>query len=124
MKINQKKSKTFIFNFTKNYQFTTILDLIGKSLEVFKETKLFGAIIQNDLKWDSNTLKLVKSANARMRLLHKLSEFGAPRIDLVAIYTAYIRSVLEQNAVVRHSSLTKENQEDLERVQKSSFKVI
>ena len=124
MKINQKKSKTIIFNFTKNYQFTTRLDLNGESLEVVKETKLLGTIIQNDLKWDSNTSKLVKSANARMRLLHKLSEFGAPRSDLVAIYTSYIRSILEQNATVWHSSLTNENQEDLERVQKSAFKVI
>ena len=124
MKINQKKTKTMIFNFTQNYQFTTRLDLNGENVEVVNEQKLLGTIIQNDLKWDSNTSKLVKSANARMRLLHKLSEFGAPRNDLVAIYNSYIRSTLEQNAVVWHSSLTEQNCEDLERVQKSAFKVI
>ena len=36
----------------------------------------------------------------------------------------YIRSVLEQSAVVWHSSLTQQNTEDLERVQKSAFKII
>ena len=106
MKINQKKSKTMIFNFTHNYQFTTRLDLHGENVEVVDEQKLLGTIIQNHLKWDSNTSKLVKSANARMRLLHKLSEFGAPRNDYVAIYNSCIRSTLEQNAVVWHSNLT------------------
>ena len=66
----------------------------------------------------------MKSANARMRLLHKLSEFGAPRNDLVAIYNSYIRRTLEQHAVVWHSSLTGQSCEDLERVQKRAFKVI
>ena len=88
---------TMIFNFTQNYQFTTRLELNGKNVEVVKEQKLLGTIIQNDLKWDS---KLVKSANARMRLLHKLSEFGALRNYLVAIYNSYIKSTLEQNALV------------------------
>ena len=66
-------------------------------VKVVKEQKLLGTVIQNDLKWDSNTSKLVKSANARMRLFHKLSEFDA---YLVAIYNSYIKSTLEQNAVV------------------------
>ena len=36
----------------------------------------------------------------------------------------YIRSILEQSSVVWHSSLTQENSEDLERVQKASVKLI
>ena len=35
-----------------------------------------------------------------------------------------MRSILEQNAVVWHSSLTEENSEDLERVQKVALKII
>lgn len=124
MMINQKKTKTMIFNFTHNYQFTTRLQLNGENIDVVPETKLLGTIIQNNLKWDSNTSRLVKRANARMQLLHKLSEFGAPSDDIKYIYVSYIRSILEQNAVVWHSSLTDENKQDLERIQKSACKII
>ena len=37
---------------------------------------------------------------------------------------AFIRSKLEQSAVVWHSSLTEKNRADLERVQKSAMKII
>ena len=124
MLINQMKSKTMIFNFTQKYQFTTRLQLSGQSLEVIPETKLLGVIIQDDLKWNANIANLVKRANARMVLLRKLSEFGAPIDDMKIIYISYIRSVLEQSCVVWHTSLTLENKEDLNRVQKSSCRII
>ena len=40
------------------------------------------------------------------------------------IYILYIRSILEQSCVVWHSSLTDENGQSLERVQKAAMKVI
>ena len=124
MLINQKKTKTMIFNYTNNYQFTTRLTLNAEIVEVVPEVKLLGTIICNDLTWNKNTASLVRRANARMILLRKLSEFGAPREHLKSIYILYIRSVLEQSAVVWHSSLTQQNIEDLDRVQKSACKII
>ena len=117
MLINEKKTKTIIFNFTNKHKFSTRLKLNGENVEIVQESKLLGTIIQNDLKWDSNTAHIVRRANARLVLLRKLSEFGAPTGDLKTIYISYIRSVLEQSAVV-HTSLTAENISDLERVQK------
>ena len=40
------------------------------------------------------------------------------------IYILFVRSILEQSATVWHSSLTEENRNDLERVQKTALKVI
>ena len=40
------------------------------------------------------------------------------------MYILYVRSILEQSATVWHSSLTEENKNDLERVQKTALKVI
>ena len=74
-----------------------------------------------NLSWNANIKYLVKKANARMQLLHKISNFGAPYEDLKMIYIAYIRSILEQSSNVWHSSLTKEDEENIERDQKSSF---
>ena len=59
-----------------------------------------------------------------MRLLHKLVEFDVPIPDLIQIYTLFIRSIVEQSCVVWHSSLTVENSDDLEGIQKNALKII
>ena len=89
-----------------------------------RKAKLLGVIITNDLKWDANTESLVKRANCRMELLRKVASFGTSVEEKKNIYILFIRSILEQSSVVWHSSLTKENEEDLERVQKSALKII
>ena len=124
MKINEKKSKYMVFNYTHKYQFSTRLSLESQELEEVSETKLLGTTLTNDLKWDTNTEIRVKKANARMQILRIASTFDPSWADLKIIYTAYIRSLLEQSCTVWHSGLTQENSEDLERVQKSALKVI
>ena len=59
-----------------------------------------------------------------MQLLHRASNFTSNVQDLKSIYLTYIRSVLEQSAVVWHSGLTVKNRRDLERVQKAAVRVI
>ena len=112
-----------IFNFTRNFQFSTRLELENEVTEIIRETKLLGVVINDQLTWDSNTHSLVKRSNARLRLLHKLVEFSIPHEDLVTIYVLYIRSILEQSCQLWHSGLTLENITDLERVQKNSLKI-
>ena len=113
-----------IFNFTEKYKFTTRLTLNNEHLEVVKQAKLLGVLISDDLKWDLNTDYLVKKANKRMELLRKVANFSTSIDDKRIIYILYVQSILEQSSVVWHSSLTKENIEDLERVQKSAVRII
>ena len=124
MVINERKTKAMLFNFSNDNQFSTRLKLKDENIEFISSTRLLGTIIQNDLKWDLNTRNLVKKANARMELLRCVASFSPPKDDLRIIYTLFIRSILEQSAVVWHSSLTQENIEDLERVQKTAVKII
>ena len=124
MMINEKKTKTMIFNFTDRFQFTTRLKLKNDNIEVIKSTKLLGTILSADLKWDLNTASITKKANARMELLRKVASFDPPTEDLKDIYILFIRSILEQSARVWHSSITEENSNDLERIQKSAVKIM
>ena len=124
MLINQKKTKSMIFNYTDNYNFTTSLQLNGATVEVIDSTRLLGTIITEDLSWDQNTRNIVNKANARMQLLRKVASFGVPEEELKNVYILFVRSLLEQSAVVWHSSLTLENITDLERVQKYAMKFI
>jgi hypothetical protein len=124
MILNQKKTKNMIFNFSRKYPFATRLEANGETIEVIEKTKLLGTIITTDLKWDENTALLVKQGNARMQLLKKVASFTKNRQDLKEIYILFVRSILEKSSVVWHSSITKENEKDLERVQKTAVRVI
>ena len=59
-----------------------------------------------------------------MELLRKVASFNPPIDDLKTIYLMYVRSILEYSATVWHSSITEENRNDLERVQKTAFRII
>ena len=59
-----------------------------------------------------------------MIILHNLFEFSLPTSELINIYILYIRSVLESSAVIGHSSITKTEEIQIERVQKTALKII
>ena len=124
MRLNIKKTKNMIFNFSKKYQFTTKLFVGDENIEVVKDTKLLGTIITDDLKWSKNTKEIVRKSYQRMQILNNAAKFTSNIHELKNIYLTYIRSILEQSAVVWHSSLTLKNRRDLERVQKSAVRVI
>ena len=124
MKLNEKKTKNIIFNFTRKYQFTTDISVNNEEIELVKETKLLGTHITNDLKWNKNTSEIVKKANKRMQVLTRASKFTSNIHDLKRIYLTYIQSILDQSAVVWHSSLSQRNRNDLERIQKVAVKII
>ena len=107
-----------------NYKFNTRLSIEGRVIEQVKEAKLLGVIIRDDLSWKSNTKYITRKAYKRMTILKNLFHFKLPIPEMVEIYCLYIRSVVEQASVVWHSSLTKGEQLDLERVQKVALKII
>ena len=57
-------------------------------------------------------------------MLHIASRFIRNKQDLIQIYKTFIRSKLEYSCTVWHSSLTKTNESDIERVQKAAVKLI
>ena len=124
MRVNGKKTKLMIVNFTKNYQMSTRIYLEGELLQIVDETILLGCVITSDLKFHRNTEHMVKKAYARMTLLQKLYSFNIPTKDLVNIYILYIRSLVEQNVAVWNSTITQEEKEDIERVQRVALRII
>ena len=57
-------------------------------------------------------------------MITKLKYVGVPTQDLIDVYKLYIRSLLEYCSVAWHSSLTKEQSYNIERVQRTALKVI
>ena len=124
MKLNTRKTKCMIFNPTRKKQFTTNLTLKGDPVEIVDHYKSLGIILSNDLKWNLNTAKIVQRANMRMKILHTAAKFTSNISDLKIIYNQFIRSVLEYGSNVWHSGLTKQNRNDIERLQRGAVKII
>ena len=80
--------------------------------------------ITDDLKWEKNSRELPKGAFTRMSMLTKLKYLGVCQSDLLDVYKLFIWSVLEYYLVVWHSRLTGEDKIILERVQKTSLRII
>ena len=59
-----------------------------------------------------------------MIILQKLFSFNVSEKDMTLIYIMYIRSILEQSCQVWHFSITEEEKQDLECVQKVACKII
>ena len=76
------------------------------------------------MSWSRNCQEICKKAFARLSMITKLKYVGVGREDLLDIYILYIRSVTEYCSVSFHSSLTKEQSQKLERIQKTCLKVI
>ncbi|PFX15182.1 Retrovirus-related Pol polyprotein [Stylophora pistillata] len=68
---------------------------LRKKVEVVQSHKLLGVLIQDDLKWRSHILSLTKKATQRLYIIRVLRRNDLPPKDLLSVYTALIRSVLE-----------------------------
>ena len=124
MKLNERKTTNMLFNFTKDFQFTTDIKLKNVNLETNSQTKLLGAIITNDLKWHENTKYIVKRANQKMIILHKFAKFTNNKSHLLHLFKSQVRGILEYCSTVWHSSLTETDSNDIERVQKAAMRLI
>ena len=123
MKLNVAKSNYMIFSRTKDC-FTTRLKINEENLARIPVTKILGVWIQEDLSWSRNCKEICRKAFSRLSLITKLKYVGVSRKDLIDIYVLFIRSVAEYCSVSFHSSLTLEQRNKLEGIQRTCLKVI
>ena len=81
-------------------------------------------MIQSNLKWNNHIESIVTKASKRLHILRVLRRGGVESNDLINIYTALIRSLLEYCCVVWHHALPSYLSQELERIQKRTFKII
>ena len=123
MKLNEKKSNYMVLS-RSNTEFATRLTLNNNTLDRVEEVKLVGVWITSYLDWEKHTNEMCRKAYARMTMLTKLKYVGTSEPDLIDVYILYIRSLLEYCCVVWHSTLTEEQSNHIENVQKTCLKII
>ena len=99
-------------------EFATRLTVNGKTLDRVEEVKLVGVWVTTWLDWNRNTSEICRKAFAKLTMITKLKYAGVSMEDLINIYILYIRSTLEYCSVLWHSTLTVEQTQSIERVQK------
>ena len=96
----------------------------NQQLELVTSHKVLGLVIQNNLKWTNHIESIVTKASKRLHILRVLRRGGVEINDLITIYTALIRSLLEYCCVVWHHALPSYLSQELERIQKRVLKII
>ena len=122
-KLNTSKCHFMVFS-RSDENFTTRLVLNENVLEQKSAAKLLGVWITEDLSWSKNCQEICKKAYSRLSLITKLKYVGVNTEDLIEIYILFIRSITEYCSVVFHSTLTMEQSEKLEKIQKTCLKII
>ena len=123
MKLNAAKRNYMVFSRSKE-KFATRLHIDNTVLERKYSTKILGVWISDDMSWSRNCQETCIKAYSRMSMLTKLKYVGVQKDDLIDIYVLYIRSIAEYCSVAFHSSLTVEQSNQIERIQRTCLKVI
>ena len=124
MRLNPRKCKVLTVDFLHYNSCVPMPIMVGGSLvEQVPSFKLLGVHVSEDLTWTVHIDWLVKRANRRLFALRQLRKCGVPPKDIVAIYCALVRSILEYASVV-FADLPKYLDNALEDVQKRALSII
>jgi hypothetical protein len=105
MKLNIKKCKELCVSFLGETPRLMPLTIDGHLVETVRSDKVLGLTIQNNLKWDEHIYETVSTASKRLHILRVLRRSGVPPADLLTVYIALIRSILEYSCEVWHNSI-------------------
>ena len=100
------------------------LKIDDHQLKLVTSHKVLGLVIQNNLKWNNHIGSIVTKASKRLHILRVLRRSGVEISDLITIYTALIRSLLEYCCVAWHHALPSYLSQELEGIQKRALKII
>ena len=123
MKLNEEKTKYMICS-RSGTEMATRLTVNGQTLDRVEAVKVVGVWLTTWLDWERNTSEICRKSYARVIMITKLKYAGVSTVDLININILYIRSVLEYCSVLWHSTLTVDQSQRIERVQKTCLKII
>ena len=73
MKLNKKKTKAMIFNFSKDHKFTTDLKIDDETLEIVNQAKLLGRGGKSAATWQPSSQKVFEESGSGRKVLNPSS---------------------------------------------------
>ena len=127
MRLNCDKCKEMIVDFSRNQgQSSDAQDIFinEKTLEKVSHIKMLGVTVSDDLTWNIHVDNIVSKAGKRLYMLYQLKRGGISQRELVQIYIAIIRPVLEYACPVWNTCLPLYLSEAIEMIQKRALRSI
>jgi hypothetical protein len=124
--VNVTKTKEMLIYFRKGFvpNDVPVLRTEDNQIEQVDSFKLLGVVISSDLTWKAHVSHIVSKASKRLYIVYQLLRAGVSSSDVLTVYCALIRSVLEYCAPVWHCGLTQSQTDEIESVQKRVLKLI
>ena len=124
MRLNPRKCKSMTVDFLHyNSCVPRPIAIGGSDIEQISTFKFLGVHLSEDLTWAVHCDYIVKKANGRLYAMRQLKKSKVPSADIVHIYCALIRSILEHASAV-FAGLPKYLACYLENVQKRVLSII
>lgn len=96
----------------------------GNNIGRVDSFKLLGVIVSNTLNWEEHVAATCVKANKRLHFLKLLKRSSMSPTDLLQYYKTIIRSVIEYACPVWQSSLTADQRNRLESIQRRAVRII
>jgi len=126
MRVNPRKTKEVLIHFGKLFSHTCVPRIVlnGNQIERLTTFKFLGIIFNIDLSWADHVKFMLNKISKRYFIIYQLSRMGLACNDIITVYCAVMRSVLEYACVVWHPGLTVAESGEIERVQKRVLRII
>ena len=124
MKINAQKTKEMTINFARSTNHIPSLQIGGQEIEKVQNTKLLGMTISDNLSWEAHMDAITSKASQRLYFLRVLKRANVSMDKFLAIYCSLVRPVVEYACQVWHGTLTKEQNDSVENIQKRALQII
>lgn len=123
MNINIKKSKEMLFGAMKTSP-PPLITFGTATIDRVTSFKLLGVVVTDTLSWEDHVTMICAKANKRLYSLKLLKRSGVTTTDLAQYYMSVIRPVLEYACPIWQSSLTAEQRDSLENIQRRALRII
>jgi hypothetical protein len=123
MSINTNKSKEMVLGPLLNEN-PANLALRTDTIQTVKSFKLLGVNISSDLRWNEHIDTTCSKASKRLHYLSLLKRSSLSEKELIHYYKTVVRPVLEYACPVWQSSLTSDQHERIEAVQRRALRII
>ena len=124
LELNMKKTKEVIIDFRRKPDPPIPLDINGETVEIVKEFKYLGTVLDNKLDWGANTTSLVKKGNQKLFFLRKLRAFNVSPSILRRFYQAAVESVVTYNCLCFYGNLRGTDKNRLKKLTRTASSIV
>ncbi|KAI4894290.1 hypothetical protein NFI96_004725 [Prochilodus magdalenae] len=122
--LNTEKTVEMVVDFRRNPPPLPPLHINNTAVSMVESLKFLGTTISRDLKWEKNTISIIKKAQQRMFFLRQLKKFNLPQTLMIQFYTAIIESILTASITIWFGSSTSQERTKLQRIIRTAERII